>query len=195
MRRRNQVLIRCFVSACCAAAAVCVILATVYPDGAHAARDYGGYTWKLEGNRIYTGESGGKWAVGIRAKAEGTAGDTISMSSSKSVSNSVSGSLDIPPRKLNAKFQFNVSRQWSASATKAYGLSDKKKGSWWAIKYKRVYRNYKVKARKYSFYDGVWHRTGTTRWVRAKKFAHFAYMLSPSRQPAGKEVRSWMLNR
>lgn len=168
---------------------LCVVLmavligAAISPAAVFGARDYGGSKWKLEGSRIYTGETAGHWAVGIRAKADGGPGDTISMSSSKSVSNSVSGSLDIPLRKLNAKFQFNVNRQWSAGASKTYGLSDKEKGTWWAIKYKRTYRNYKVKARQYTFYDGTWHRTRKTKWVKAKKFAHFAYKLSPSKAP------------
>ena len=161
----------------------CMLAVNTQPSSAWAARDYGGTMWKLEGKRISTGESSGKWAVGIRAMAEGESGDSISMSTSKSVSNSVSGNVGIPVRKLNASFQFNVSRQWSASASKTYGLSGKKKGSWWAIKYKRVFSNYKIRARQYEFYDGTWHKTKNKKWIRAKKFSHFAYKLSPSTAP------------
>ncbi|MDO5121851.1 MAG: aldehyde dehydrogenase family protein, partial [Erysipelotrichaceae bacterium] len=50
--------------------------------------------------------------------------------------NSVSGNVGVPLKKLSAAFQFNVSRQWSASASKTYGLTGKRKGTWWAIKYK-----------------------------------------------------------
>ena len=154
-----------------------------HPSEADAAKDYGGTQWRLDGKRIPTGESGDSWAIGIRAKADGGPGDTISMSSSKTVSNSVSGNVGISLTKLSSTFQFNVSKQWSASASKTYGLTGKKKGSWWCIKYKRVFKNYKVRARKYSFYDGTWHRTRTTKWIRAKKFDHFAYKLSSSKAP------------
>lgn len=163
--------------------------ALTQPAQIHAARDYGGTMWKLEGKRIYTGETSGSWAVGIRARADGDPGDTISMSSSKSVSNSVSGNVDIPLRTLSAKFQFNVSKQWSASASKSYGLSNKKRGSWWSIQYKRVYKNYKIKARQYSFYDGTWHKTKKTKWVRAKRFNHFAYKLISSKAPKGEKAQ------
>ena len=154
-----------------------------HPCESLAARDYGGDMWKLEGDRIYTGESGGSWAIGIRAQADGDPGDTISMNSSKTVSNSFSGNVGILIKKLNAAFQFNVNRSWNSTASKSYGLSSKKKGTWWAIKYKRVYNNYKVKARQYSFYDGKWHKTKTTRWIRAKRFSHFAYKLVPAKAP------------
>ena len=160
-----------------------VLSALAGPPEAFAARDYGGTMWKLEGSRISTGESSGSWAIGIRAKADGGPGDSISMGSSKSVSNSVSGNVGIPLKKLNTSFQFNVSKTWSTTASKSYGLTGKKKGSWWAIKYKRVYRNYKLKARQYSFYDGKWHKTKKTRWIRAKKFTHFAYKLSAAKAP------------
>ena len=142
--------------------------------------------WKVDGKRVYTGESSGSWAIGIRAKADGGSGDSISMSSSKSVSNSLSGNVGISVRQLNAAFQFSVSRQWSASASKTYGLTGKKKGSWWAIQYKRVYKNYKVRARKYAFYDGTWHKTKKTRYIKAKRFSHFAYQLVKSTAPRGK---------
>ena len=164
----------------------CCLAAEFAADGTEevwAARDYGGSMWKLEGSRKSCGNSSGCWAIGIRAKTDGDPGDTISMSSSKTVSNSVSGNVGIPLKKLNTSFQFNVSRQWSASASKTYGLSGKKKGSWWAIKYKRVYNNYKIKARKYEFYDGTWHKTRTTKWIRAKRFTHFAYKLTPVSAP------------
>lgn len=168
---------------CTALVCLCLACAWLHPPQVFAARDYGGTMWKLEGKRISAGESSGGWAIGIRAKADGGAGDSISMGSSKSVSNSVSGNVGIPIKKLNASFQFNVSKTWSTTASKSYGLIGKKKGSWWAIKYKRVYKNYKIKARQYSFYDGKWHKTRNTRWIKAKKFAHFAYQLCSTTAP------------
>lgn len=161
----------------------CILPAWSGPPEVYAARDYGGTMWKLEGSRISTGETSGSWAIGIRAKADGSPGDSISMGSSKSVSNSVSGNVGIPIKKLNASFQFNVSKTWSTTASKTYGLTGKKRGTWWAIKYKRVYKTYKIKARQYSYYDGKWHKTKKTRWIRAKKFAHFAYKLSSAKAP------------
>lgn len=153
------------------------------PYEAYAARDWGGYMWKLEGKRVSIGESSGSWNTGIRARADGSSGDTISMGSGKSVSNSISGNVGISRSKLNAAFHFNVTRQWNSSANKTYSLAKKKKGSWWAIQYKRIYKNYKIKARRYSFYDGTWHKTNSTRWIKAKKFDHFAYRLVKSKAP------------
>ena len=98
---------------------VSVLSALAGPPEVFAARDYGGTMWKLEGSRISTGESSGSWAIGIRAKADGGPGDSISMGSSKSVSNSVSGNVGIPLKKLNTSFQFNVSKTWSTTASKS----------------------------------------------------------------------------
>lgn len=148
-----------------------------------AAKDWGGSTWKIQGGRQSDGQSSGKWRTGIRARADGSAGDTISMGTTKSVSNSVSGTCGISNKVLNATFRFDVSRTWSANASKTYGLSGKKKGTWWAIQYKPVYRNYKALARKYTFADGTWKKTGQTRWITAKKFDHFAYRLVRSSSP------------
>lgn len=149
----------------------------------HAARDWGGYMWKLEGKRIYTGETSGSWRTGIRAKADGAPGDTIQMGSSKSVSNSISTTCGISKGKLNAAFRFDVSRQWSTTANKTYGLTGKKKGTWWAIQYKPVHKKYKYKTRRYSFIDGRWRKTSQTKWIHAKKFDHFAYRLVRARAP------------
>ncbi len=180
MKRRYFCILLAF-CICAASALFCPLWPG--PEPAFAAKDYGGTKWKVEGSRVYIGESGGKWNTGIRARADGGSGDSISMSTSKSVSNSLSGNVGIPLRKLSAAFQFNVSRQWSASASKSYGLTGKKKGSWWSIKYKRIFRNYKVKAREYAFYDGTWHKTRNTRWIKAKKFSHFAYKLCRASVP------------
>lgn len=148
-----------------------------------AAKDWGGYMWKIEGKRSYVCEVPGKWRTGIRAKADGEPGDTISMGTSKSVSNSISASCGISKKLLNATFRFDVNRQWSANASKSYGLSKKKKGTWWAIKYKTIHKKYRVKARRYSFHEGRWHKTRTTKWIYAKRFDHFAYKLTKSEAP------------
>ena len=162
---------------CCAGAAADV------PE-TWCAKDWGGYKWKVEGNRIKDGETSGSWRTGIRARADGGPGDSISMSTSKTVSNTVSGSFGISRNVLNGTFKFDVSRSWSASATKAYGLTGKKKGSWWAIQYKPVYKKYKVKVRRYGFVDGTWKKTRKTGWIRAKRFDHFAYRLVKGKSPA-----------
>ncbi len=175
MNRRKRK--RTLILAIAAVMAVTAFVPLVGTDPAFAARDWGGTTWKVDGKRVYTGESYGGWKNGIRARADGSPGDSISMSSGKSVSNSLSGNVGISKSKLNAAFHFNVSRQWSSTASKSYGLTKKKKGTWWKIQYKRVYRNYKIKARMYSFYDGTWHKTRKTKWIKAKKFDHFAYRL------------------
>ena len=149
----------------------------------YAAKDWGGYMWKLKGKRVYIGETSGKWRTGIRAKADGGSGDSIHMGSSKSVSNSISTTLGISRRTLNAAFRFDVSRQWSTTASKTYGLTGKKKGSWWAIKYKPVYKKYKYKSQRYTFSDGKWRKTSATRWIVAKRFDHFAYKLVKTSAP------------
>ena len=149
-----------------------------------AARDYGGEMWKIDSGRSRISDSSGSWKTGIRARADGGPGDSIAMGSNRSVSNTVSATLGIPIRKVNSSFMFNVNRQWSSNVNKSYGLTGKKKGSWWAIQYKPVYRNYRVRARRYSFYDGIWHKTKRTRWIKARRFSHFAYRLVPSKAPA-----------
>ena len=163
-----------------AATALALSLCTLIPlsgSDSYAAKDWGGYMWKIEGKRCYVGQTGGSWKLGIRARADGSSGDTISMGTSKSVSNSITATCGIPKNKLNAAFSFNVSRTWSANASKAYGLSHKKKGTWWGIQYKPIHKQYKVKTRMYSFNDGIWCRTSKTKWIYAKRFDHFAYRL------------------
>ena len=161
----------------------CGVLPALGASDAYAARDWGGSMWKLEGKRVRCAESSGSWQTGVRSRADASPGDTITMNTGRSVSNSLNASLGIPRSRLNAAFQFNVSHQWTASAGKTYSLEKKKKGSWWAIQYKKTYKNYRIRARKYSFYDGKWHRTGKTRWVRARRFDHFAYRLVRARAP------------
>ena len=158
-------------------------IAPLVSSPSHAAKDWGGYMWKLEGKRIYVGEKSGKWRVGIRAKADGGSSDTISMGTSKSVSNSISTTCGISKKKLNASFKFDVSRTWSTNASKTYGLTGKKKGTWWAIKYKPIYKQYKFKSRRYSFVDGKWKKTSSTKWIFAQRFNHFAYKLTRADAP------------
>ena len=150
---------------------------------AHAARDWGGYMWKIEGKRIYVGQTGGSWKTGIRARADGGSGDTIHMGTSKSVSNSITSTCGISKKNLNSAFSFNVSRSWSTNASKTYGLTGKKKGSWWAIQYKPIHKKYKIKTRQYSFINGKWCKTSKTKWIYAKRFDHFAYRLVKSSAP------------
>ena len=163
---------------------ILLVIPSVSGGSVYAARDYGGGLWKIDSGRNRSPDSSGCWKTGIRARVDGGPGDSIAMGSSRSVSNSVSSTLGIPMKKINASFQFNVNRQWSTSVNKTYGLTGKKKGSWWAIQYKPVYRNYRIRARMYRFYDGTWHRTKKTRWIKARRFSHFAYRLVPSGPPA-----------
>ena len=160
-----------------------ITLIAFVPSSIHAARDWGGYMWKVQGKRIYEGTVSGRWRTGIRAKADGGAGDTIQMGTTKAVSNSISSSCGISRKGLNASFKFDVSRTWSTTASKSYGLSGKKRGSWWAIRYKPVYKKYKIRVRRYSFTDGRWHRLSKTKWIYAKRFDHFAYKLVKSKAP------------
>lgn len=180
---QRQIRRRVFACALAAVIGLCAVLPASGGADVHAARDWGGSMWKLEGKRVRCPSTSGSWHTGIRARADGSPGDTISMSTGKSVSNSLSTSLGIPRSRLNAAFQFNVSCQWTASAGKSYSLERKKKGSWWGLQYKKTYKNYRIRARKYSFYDGRWHRTKTTRWIKARKFDHFAYRLVRARAP------------
>lgn len=152
-------------------------------QSSYAARDWGGSMWKIDGKRSYVGEKSGSWKIGIRAKADGSAGDTISMGTSKTVSNSISATYGISKRILNATFKFDVSRQWSVNASKTYGLTGKKKGTWWAIQYKPVYKKYRVKTRLHTYINGKWHRTSNTKYIYARKFDHFAYRLVKSKAP------------
>jgi|GEM_PF-4511010 len=153
------------------------------PSGVHAAQDWGGYMWKVQGKRSYVGEVSGSWRTGIRARADGGSGDSIQMGSSKTVSNSVSATCGVSKKVLNASFKFDVSRSWSTTASKSYGLTGKKKGSWWAIQYKPVHKKYRLKIRRYSFINGKWHKTSKTKWIYAKRFDHFAYRLVKSNAP------------
>ena len=69
----------------------------------HAAKDWGGYMWKIEGKRIYLGETAGTWKLGIKARADGSPGDTINMGTSKSVSNSINTTCGISKKQLIMK--------------------------------------------------------------------------------------------
>ena len=153
------------------------------PARADAARDWGGYMWKVEGKRIFVCDTAGKWRTGIRAMADGAPGDSIQMGTSKSVSNSISSTCGLSNKVLNASFKFDVSRSWSATASKTYGLTGKSRGSWWAIQYKPIHKKYKLKVRQYSFINGKWQRTAVTKWLYAKRFDHFAYRLVKSSAP------------
>ena len=166
MKRKDN---RLFVSIATILIAAFTIFASMAP-GVHAARDWGGYMWKIEGKRVYVGQISGNWKTGIRARADGGPGDTIQMGSSKSVSNSISATCGISKRVLNATFKFDVNRSWTTTASKSYGLTGKKKGSWWAILYKPVHKKYKVKSRCYSFINGKWQKTNQTKWIYAKRF-------------------------
>lgn len=179
--KRKQM--RLLLYAACALLTAGIAFSPPAADRAQAARDWGGSMWKIQGGRSFDGQSSGNWRTGIRARADGSAGDTISMGTSESVSNSISANCGISRRVLNATFRFDVSRTWSANASKSYGLSDRKKGTWWAIQYKPVYKNYKVRVRKYTFADGTWKKTARTKWITARKFDFFAYRLVRSKAP------------
>ncbi len=112
----------------------------------------GYYVWEIT-SKNFQGETYGSWKEVCREYTDGTSTSTLSAVLMTTVSNTYTGSLEVPLGKLNAYIGFEIGDAWEESASKSESLAGKAKGTW-AIEWRPIYDSYDVTQTRYYVIDG-----------------------------------------